>query len=185
MAFPSKTCAADILRVALAKLEGKGAGSGGLSVRGIAAELGVAPNALYHYYPDRDRLLAAAAEEGERLLHETIRDAAQGRRGAAAVRSMAEAYLEFARRRPALYALVMQKPAPPADVPAPPLWTLVIDVVAQVAGPKRAREAATALWGFLHGAVALESAGRFSDEKPRSAIAFGLEALLAGMRQKA
>ncbi len=183
MAFPSKTCAADILRVALAKLEGKG--DAGLSVRGIAAELGVAPNALYHYYPDRERLLDAAAEEGARLLYETIQEAVEGRRGAAAVRAMAEGYLDFARRRPALYALIMQKPAPHETGVAPPLWTLVVDTVSQVAGPKRAREAATAIWGFLHGMVALEGAGRFSDDKPRTAIAFGLDAMLSEMRQRA
>lgn len=55
-----------ILDAALAVLDEKGPGA--LSVRGIAARLGVAPNALYTYFPDKAALLRALVDRliGER-----------------------------------------------------------------------------------------------------------------------
>ena len=52
---------AEIVGAALALLDRGGAAA--LSVRGVAAEIGVAPNALYTYFPDKAALLRAVADQ--------------------------------------------------------------------------------------------------------------------------
>jgi TetR/AcrR family transcriptional regulator, tetracycline repressor protein len=51
----------DLLDAALALLAERGAA--GVSVRAIAARVGVAPNAVYTYFPDRAAVLAALADD--------------------------------------------------------------------------------------------------------------------------
>ncbi len=51
----------DVLAAATALLAERGAG--GVSVRGIAARLGVVPNAVYTYFPDRAAVLAALVDD--------------------------------------------------------------------------------------------------------------------------
>jgi len=184
MPYPAKTSPRAILDEALAQVERDGAER--LSVRAVAAALGLAPNALYRYYADRDALLAAVADEGARLLLAAQEDAARGRAGADAVRALAAAYLGFARARPALYGTVMTEHAFPAGVrPAhEDLWVFAVGLLEDVVGDETAAEAVVALWGFLHGVAALEQAGVFGERKPDRGVAFGLDALLAGMARR-
>ena len=159
-------------------------GANRLSVRAVAAALGLAPNALYRYYADRDALLAAVADEGARLLLAEVEGAVRGREGADAVRSLAAAYLGFARTRPALYGTVMAQHAFPAESrPArEDLWSFATGLLGDVAGEGVAAEATVAVWGLLHGAAGLDQAGLFGEKKPGGGgVDFGLEALLKGM----
>ena len=182
MPYPAKTSPREILDEAMAQVERGGASR--LSVRAVAAALGLAPNALYRYYADRDALLAAVADEGARLLLAAVEDAARGREGADAVRSLAAAYLGFARTRPALYATVMaQHDFPAGSRPAvEDLWDFATGLLGTLAGEGAADEATVAVWGLLHGAAGLDQAGLFGGRKPGGGgVAFGLEALLKGM----
>jgi len=65
------------------------------------------------------------------------------------------------------------------DVARCDLWVFVVNQVARLSGLPRAREAAVALWAFLHGMTALEAAKVFSEEKPASSFEFGLNSWLA------
>lgn len=181
MPYPAKTSPREILDEAMVQVERVGAGR--LSVRAVAAALGLAPNALYRYYADRDALLAAVAEEGARQLLAAAEDATRGLSGADAVRSFAAAYLRFARERPALYATLLDGRASPAGHrPAhEDLRDLAAGLLGDVAGEEAAAEATVAVWGLLHGAAGLEQAGGFGGGKPQEGIDFGLEALLRGM----
>lgn len=181
MPYPAKTSAREILEEATAQLERDGADR--LSVRAVAAALGLAPNALYRYYADRDALLAAVAEEGTRQLLGAVDAAARGQNGADAVRAFADAYLGFARARPALYgALVTERAFPVGHQPAhEDLWDFAVGLLGGVAGEETAEEATVAVWGLLHGAAGLEQAGLFGGRKPQGGVGFGLEALLKGM----
>lgn len=181
MPYPAKTNSRAILAEAMAQLERDGANR--LSVRAVAAELGLAPNALYRYYADRDALLAAVADEGTRLLLTAVEDAARGRAGADAVRALAAAYLGFARARPALYGTVMTEHAFPAGSrPAhKDLWVFATGLLREVAGEEAAAEATVAVWGLLHGVAGLEQVGGFGEKKPEAGVDFGLDALLKGM----
>src|SRR5215207_1218070 len=65
-----------LLDAALALLAERGAD--GVSVRGIAARVGVAPNAVYTYFPDKAAVLQALAEQLlGRVNHDKFTDPAQ------------------------------------------------------------------------------------------------------------
>jgi hypothetical protein len=51
-----------------------------------------------------------------------------------------------------------------------------VDQVHQITGRSKTQEAAVALWAFLHGIAALQSADAFNKEKPASSFEFGLSA---------
>jgi AcrR family transcriptional regulator len=149
----------------------------------VAAGLGVAPNALYRYFPDRDALLAALGDEAARHLLAAMRDRVAAADGEAAVRALAAAYLDFAQRRPALYEVFMAKHAyPRPDFAAyQALWGFVVGTVAGWLGEARAAAAAGALWVFLHGAAELDGAGFFAAGVPGDAVDRGIDALLRGL----
>ena len=178
MPYPSKTDRETILAAAMEQLaEG---GLRALSLRSIAATLGLAPNALYRYFADRSQLEAAMAAESIRRQHAALKQAAQGKEPAQAIRAIAHAYLRFAREHPHLYNMMMSidAGAESASVHGES-WGFIVDQVSRMTEGAHAREAAVALWAFLHGVTALESARVFGDEKPSSGFEWGLDAWLA------
>lgn len=181
MAFPAKTSADEIRRTALDAVERGGAAK--LSMRELSAEVGVAPNALYRYFPDRDALLAAVADDGARLLLAALERAAGRRAGVSALRAVADAYLAFAAGRPALYALVMTPHQHPEghDPAHDALWRFVVGRAAGAVGAARAPAAAVSLWAYLHGVAGLKHAGLLGAHKPKAATREGLAALLQGL----
>jgi hypothetical protein len=58
------------------------------------------------------------------------------------------------------------------------LWAFTVEQVQRIAGSDRAAQASVALWAFLHGAVTLEAAQVFGENKPASGLEFGLDAWL-------
>lgn len=199
MPYPAKTSPDAIRAAALDLLERDGEGA--LTVRGVAAALGLAPNALYRHYPGHDALLAAVADDGARALLDALQTAAQrvARRGARSapapnatdptmpVRAVAGAYLAFAAARPALYGVVMAHHAPLDDGPPAheALWTFVVGLFAPLTGAPDAPAAAVTLWAFLHGMVGLDRADLLGGPKPRDAARFGLDAFLAALAGRA
>ncbi|MBV9078333.1 MAG: TetR/AcrR family transcriptional regulator [Methylobacteriaceae bacterium] len=181
MVYPSKTSAGQIREAALAIVASEGAAA--LSMRTLAGRVGVAPNALYRYFADRDALIAALAEAGLRELLEALREAAAGRSGFEVFESVADRYLAFAAEHPALYPLMMSsQPAPASGRPAhEDLWSFVSGLAAELAGPDGAAGATLALWSYLHGLAELERAGLFGSLKPRETARAGLSALLRGL----
>lgn len=192
MAFPAKTSPDAIRSAALDLLER--AGEDALTVRGVAAALGLAPNALYRHYPGHEALRAAVADDGIRALLDALQRATRRsapRRASppesdaarAVVRGLARAYLAFAQARPALYAVVMARYETPAGVvPAhDALWAFVVECLAPLTGVAAAPAAAVTLWAFLHGMVGLDRAELLGGAKPRHAAEFGLEAFLTGL----
>src|SRR5580658_7780529 len=91
MPFPSKTDRSAILSAALEELSSGGIRN--LSLRNIAATLGLAPNALYRYFSDRAALEAALADACARQLEMDLRKAAHGCAAEKAIRRMAATYL--------------------------------------------------------------------------------------------
>lgn len=80
-------------------------GLAALSLREVARRAGVSHQAPYHYFDDRQALLAAIACEGFRVLGQQLRTAreAAGEHPRAA---MAEAYVRFASERPERFRLM-------------------------------------------------------------------------------
>ena len=183
MPYPSKTDRQTILDTAMDQVAA--AGIGKLAVRSVAASLDLAPNALYRYFANLAALEAALAEESRRRLLAALQKAAGKKPPEEAIRAIAQAYVRFAREQPRIFSLTLL----PSDADKEPdaahvqSWQFVLAPVTRIYGPKRAPEAAVALWAFLHGITALEAAGVFGKRKPLSSFQFGLQLWFAGAPQ--
>ena len=177
MPYPSKTDRQTILSIAVKQLAQGGIRD--LSLRNIAASLGLAPNAIYRYFSDRRELEAALSSEAARQMEVALRKAAEGREPITAIREMSSAYIKFAKHHPHLYEAMMSFHAPERDATShESLWAFTVEQVQRIAGSDRAPQASVALWAFLHGAVLLDAAQVLGELKPASGLAFGLEAWL-------
>ncbi|ADI13419.1 TetR/AcrR family transcriptional regulator [Truepera radiovictrix] len=179
MPYPAKTTSERVLAAALELLE-RG-GEGALSMRALAASLGLSASSLYRHFPNREALLNALGDESTRLLHAALARASAGRDPRGALVGVAHGYLEFARAHPALYDLVMAPRATPG--PGKDVWTFLLGVLGGVTGRSDDTAAAVALWSFLHGFVTLERAGLFGPSGPQGGLERGLAALLAGLER--
>lgn len=175
MPYPSKTDRETILATAMDQVSRDGINK--LAIRSVAAALDLTPNALYRYFPSLAGLEAALADESRLRLLKALQKAAGKKPPKEAIRSIARAYMRFAREQPQVFALTLMPAATETGVEASHLqsWRFVLEHVARIYGEKRAPEAAVALWAFLHGMTALEEAGVFGERKPASSFEFGLQ----------
>ena len=88
-----------------------------LSMREVARKAGVSHQAPYHYFGDREAILAALAGEGfSKLGQSLVRAGAQaGSEPVDAVEAMGRAYVEFALRNPAYFQAMFRADAVPLD----------------------------------------------------------------------
>jgi len=174
MPYPSKTDRQTILATAMEHVCKDGINK--LAIRSVAATLGLAPNALYRYFANLAALESALADESRRRLLEVLQKAAGKKAPEQAIRSIAQAYVRFAREQPRVFALTLMPSASESDEDASHLqsWRFVLSHVAPIYGDQKAPEAAVALWAFLHGITALEAAGVFGERKPATSFEFGL-----------
>ena len=187
MPFPSKTNREMILASASEIVERDGFES--LSMREIARRLGLAPNALYHHFKDRDELEAEIAAEGFRHLLATVQKAAR-RRGRRVGRTAApetvirtsRAYLRFARERPALYQLMIRRhtPTPGLLSAAGELADFSRELFGWMSSRDAVAEANFAIFSMLHGIITLERAGMMEGHLKRDP-ANAIAALLDGL----
>lgn len=149
-----------------------------LSLRAVAADLGIAPNAIYHHFPNRNALDHALAEEAARRIRQRAERALRNASPPAALHCFALAYLRFAAQQPALYDMLLTTANEScSDGERRRLWALLLHVVASHASAHEVPQAATSIWSLLHGAVTLSRAGMLGTATPRQAVAFGLSAL--------
>lgn len=95
-------------------------GAGGLSLRAIARDLGMAASAVYRYYASRDDLLTALIVDGYNAIGETVEraDAAVGREDyMARWVATCQAVRRWALEHPHEYALVYGSPVPGYHAP--------------------------------------------------------------------
>jgi AcrR family transcriptional regulator len=149
------------------------AGEERLSMRRIAARLGVTAPAIYHHFVNRSEILEAISEEGfERLVHRVDR-LTRRHPPAQQCLDVLVVYREFALDEPHLFAVMFLARRPrarqfPDDFAArrSAAFSLLADrvTVAIRAGDLReddAHEVALTLWAHAHGLVLLQRAGRF------------------------
>ncbi len=174
MAYPSKTDRETILAIAMDQVAEEGINK--LAIRSVAAALDLAPNALYRYFANLATLESALAEESRRRLLTVLQKAAGNKPAEAAIRSIAKAYVRFAREQPQVFSLTLMPPTTDSEDAGAHIrsWTFVLAHVARIYGERTAPEAAVALWAFLHGMTALEAARVFGERKPVSSFEFGL-----------
>jgi AcrR family transcriptional regulator len=104
----------DVLQASLALIEEGGLDR--LSMREVARKAGVSHQAPYHYFGDREAILAALAGEGfSRLGQSLARAAADAGEPGDAVVAMGKAYVDFAIRHPPYFQVMFRADAVPLD----------------------------------------------------------------------
>jgi AcrR family transcriptional regulator len=174
---PQKTSRRAIVAAALETVERHGADA--LSMRAVARRLGLAPNALYNYFPDRKGLEAAMGAEGMRRLQAVLRRAAKQAPAADALRRCCRAYLRFARRRPALYGIAMRRHPDTPELLASRagLRDFFRALFRSFQDPRAVQTAAFAAWALLHGMAVLD------DADPSAASFSAMQTLIAALSQ--
>lgn len=184
MAYPKLLSSADILKTAITLMEHDDAD--GLSLRAVAAKLGVKAPSLYRYFPHKEALEMAVAEEVLSALRTELQSASDSPDPDTRFRLMAGAYLRFARERFPLYVLIVQNRVPGTygSKAAKAVWNLLLEVTSAISGQHDDTAAAVATWSFLHGYATLEHSGAFGASGPRGGLERGLEAFLGTFRDK-
>lgn len=178
---------AALVQAALALVEEGGPEA--LTLREVAARVGVTHPAAYRHFEDKTALLAALAEEGYRLLGDALDTAVEGagapRSPRERLRALASAYVGFALERPAQYR-IMWGPRLNTDGRFPSLEAAIsrsFDRVrgelerGQQAGAFRAglpRDRAIGLWVIAHGYVELVARRRIKVKSREKAIEYFL-----------
>lgn len=146
-------------------------GPDAVTMRQLAAELGVSPMTPYRYFRDKEDILAAVRTNGFNRFAETLekaRGAAKGARAKGA--AVGEAYVDFAFEHPHTYKLMFDLNQPhEADYPdlveagkraRETMSAYVKDLVADGVLVGDPEQIGTMFWAAAHGAVVLELAGK-------------------------
>lgn len=135
-----------------------------LSMREVARKAGVSHQAPYHYFGDREAILAALAGEGfSRLGQSLARAAADAGEPGDAVVAMGKAYVDFAIRHPPYFQVMFRADAVPLDrypearkQENEAFGKLVeIDKAFTGQAPEERRRIAVAVWAMVHGLATL------------------------------
>ena len=122
-----------------------------LSMRRLAARLGIQAPSIYKHLPGRPALEAAIISAGFEELAEAFAQADS-------LAAFAAAYRAFALRHPHVYRLMTEGELP-RDMLVPGVEDRAAAPVIELVGGDR--DAARALWAFAHGMTILELDGRF------------------------
>jgi AcrR family transcriptional regulator len=142
------------------------------SIRKIADKLGCSPGILYHYFKDKDEIMAALVQEGfQKLLLKLRPIAADSSTMADRMRRALRAYIEFGLENPSHYSVLFGKTVDfvPSDATKKVFHTHGMEVFgclrrmsqeALASGKLRkeltdAEEVAQVLWMGIHGAVSV------------------------------
>lgn len=182
MAYQKLLSPADILDTAVQMVESSSAD--GVSLRAVASALGVKAPSLYRYFPNKEALELAVAEEALRAMLAALQGAANILDSEARFRATAEAYLHFARERFALYTFIMERVSQTHGTAASKaVWNLLLEAASGVSGQQDDTAAAVATWSFLHGYAMLGHSGAFGISGPKGGLERGMTAFLTNFRQ--
>jgi AcrR family transcriptional regulator len=189
----SRTPSADVERELLAAAEAVLVrdGPGGLTVRAVAAEAGIAPMGVYNRLGGKDGLVDALLIKGFDRLREAV-DSASEPDMSTRLRSCGLRYREFALANPNFYAIMFEdaisrvhESAEVEEHAHAAFGALVRTVeLAAAAGLLAAPdpvEAAQQIWSGVHGAVALELRGLVLTQDPSATYRAFLETLVRGL----
>jgi AcrR family transcriptional regulator len=164
-----------------------------VTMRQLAAELGVSPMTPYRYFRDKDDILAAVRTNGFNRFAEALeraRDKATGARAKGA--AVGEAYVGFAFEHPHTYKLMFDLNQPSeADYPdlveagrraRATMSGYVKDLVADGMLAGDPEQIGMMFWAAAHGAVVLELAGKLPKGAARSLHHAMAQAMGKGLR---
>ena len=152
-------------------------GAGGVTMRGLAARIGVTPMALYRHFDNRDDLLDAIVAHGHATFLGYLNRALAESTPAARLLAAGEQYLNFALDHPRSYAVMFMEHA--AGVASPgkaqpwenaATFRFLVDRIRDCAAAGvlhvgDAEDAALSVWAHVHGLVSLFLAGKLPVER--------------------
>ncbi len=176
-------------------------GPGGVTVRAVAAQAGIAPMGVYNRLGGKDGLVDALLIRGFDGLRAALAEKGEGEAGGEPgqlerLRSCGLRYRRFALENRHYYAIMFEAAIPHefgspevAEHAAAAFGELVRNVeMAAAAGGIAApdpREAAQQIWSSVHGAVALELKGLVLTPDPEATYRATLQTLLRGLAPQA
>ncbi|MCF7221237.1 TetR/AcrR family transcriptional regulator [Marilutibacter chinensis] len=183
-----------ILRAARRLFEREG--PAGVTMRRVAAAVGLSPMAIYRHFENREALLARIGEDSFESIAGHWSARAQGLDPLTRLIEVHRLYLDYALTHPHLFDLAFSMPRRdarryPEDFRArrSPTLTVVADAVADAiaAGALREDDAwavTMTLWAHTHGLVALYRSGRFNYDEAmfRDFYERSLQRLFAGLQ---
>jgi AcrR family transcriptional regulator len=153
------------------------AGAESVTMRAVAARVGVTPMALYRHFTGRAALLEAVVEQGHAVFLGYLQHALAEPTAAARLARAGDEYQRFALAHARDYVIMFMKPLRDNGKRKPPLWRdvatfrFLVDRVRECAADGTLRvadpeEAALTLWAHVHGLMSLYLAGKLHlDEK--------------------
>ena len=188
-----RTPSADVERELLAAAEGVlvREGPGGLTVRAVATEAGIAPMGVYNRLGGKDGLVDALLIRGFDRLRAAC-DATAGPDATARFYDAGRRYREFALANPHFYAIMFED-AIPHEFDNPEVGEhaiaafhalvriVEVSAAAGVIAAANPLEVAQQIWSAIHGAVALELKGLIQTEDPAATYQASLETLFRGL----
>jgi AcrR family transcriptional regulator len=188
-----RTPSADVERELLAAAEAVlvREGPGGLTVRAVATEAGIAPMGVYNRLGGKDGLVDALLIRGFDRLRAAC-DATAGPDATARFFDAGRRYREFALANPHFYAIMFED-AIPHEFDNPEVGEhaiaafhalvriVEVSAVAGVIAAPDPVEVAQQIWSAIHGAVALELKGLIQTEDPAATYQASLETLFRGL----
>ena len=154
-------------------------GVDGISMRRIAAEVGITPTAIYRHFADKGALIDAVVDEGFSLLEAKLLRASKGVSGKDALRVLGRCYIDFAVAHPRYFdcmflAIRTGARRYPSDFEQRKAATfnIVMDVIAAAMADGELKEddvlkTGMAVWSLVHGLAALYRGGRFGEHPGR------------------
>lgn len=182
MSYPKLLSPTDILDVALYLVEHGDAPD--LSLRAVASALGVQAPSLYRYFPNKQALQIAVAEQIWTLLLGELQPTATIAAPEVRFHKTVDAYLHFARKRFPLYSFVLENRYPELywSKTGKAVWNLLLAAASGVSGRPDDTAAAVATWSFLHGYATLEHSGAFGTSGPKGGLERGVQAFLGHLQ---
>ena len=166
MGYSRRLSSTLVLNAAIEAVDEKGLDE--LSIHALASRLGVKPPSLYNHISGLDDVRRQLSKEVVRRMENAIRDSAVGRSGENALREMALAYREFAKKNPELYkafASSRQPKDPEIEATVQSLLSVLSRVLESYGlDPENEIHFIRIFHCGLHGFVSLESAGFFGGD---------------------
>ncbi len=169
--------------IAAARLIAEGEGWNAVTIRRLAEEIEYSQPVLYSHFENRDAIVAAVAVAGFREIATALQQAAResnDRRNA--LENVAMAYLDFARRHPALYEAMFTLPTSLRFAEAETKSELKdgFEALAAVVAPSSTDVAVATetFWAALHGLAELERSGRIRHSARIERVALVVRGLL-------
>ena len=159
-------------------------GVDGISMRRVAADVGITPTAVYRHFNGKADLVAAIVDEGFSILEKNMRRAQQARSGRGTLLQLLECYIDFAIKHPQYFDFMFVLPR--KDARRYPddfrrresaTFNILLDLVSEAMEGgefKRddALETSLTIWSHAHGLACLYRSGRFGDHPKRLRTAF-------------